>query len=164
MWRLGHQMHHAPESLDAFGALYSHPFDTFCFGTLSSFVFFPLLGLRLEAGVLSALFLTFNAMFQHANIKTPQWLGYIIQRPESHGIHHQRGIHAFNYSDLPLWDIVFGTFRNPATFSAEVGFDFGASQQIPALLLGREVSGAISSAEERESMAPDTERSRPTFF
>lgn len=141
LWRLGHQMHHAPESLDAFGALYSHPIDTFFFGTLSSFVFFPLLGLRVEAGILAALFLTFNAMFQHANIKTPRWLGYFVQRPESHGIHHQRGVHAYNYSDLPLWDMVFGTFRNPETFSEEVGFEFGASKKIPALLLGRDVSG-----------------------
>src|SRR5690606_39008231 len=44
LWRFGHQMHHAPESLDAFGALYLHPIDTFFFATLSSFVFFPLLG------------------------------------------------------------------------------------------------------------------------
>jgi hypothetical protein len=37
-----------------------------------------LLGLPVEAGVLGALFLTFNAMFQHMGMKTPRWLGYII--------------------------------------------------------------------------------------
>lgn len=163
LWRVGHQMHHAPESLDAFGALYSHPIDTFFFGTLSSFVLFPLLGLRVEAGVLCALFLTFNAMFQHANIKTPKWLGYIVQRPESHGIHHQRGVHAYNYSDLPLWDMVFGTFRNPENFSGEVGFEFGGSKRIGALLLGRNIAGGISHPEEVDSQAPDTERTRPTW-
>jgi sterol desaturase/sphingolipid hydroxylase (fatty acid hydroxylase superfamily) len=57
-------------------------------------------------------------MFQHANLRTPRWLGYIIQRPESHGIHHERGLHAFNYADLPLWDMVFGTFRNPRTLGS----------------------------------------------
>lgn len=175
LWRLGHQMHHAPESLDAFGALYSHPIDTFFFSSLTSVVFFPLLGLPVEAGILGSLFFTFNAMFQHANIKTPQWLGYVIQRPESHGIHHQRGVHAYNYSDLPLWDMVFGTFRNPESFEGEVGFELGASKKIPALLLGRDVSGGISRAEQRHegaaeeverapaSEAPDTERTRPVW-
>jgi sterol desaturase/sphingolipid hydroxylase (fatty acid hydroxylase superfamily) len=51
-------------------------------------------------------------VFQHANGDTPHGLGYLIQRPQSHAIHHQRGVHAFNYADLSLWDMVFGTFRN----------------------------------------------------
>ena len=38
-----------------------------------------------------------------ANVRTPQWLGYLVQRPESHSVHHQRGVHAYNYSDLPLF-------------------------------------------------------------
>ena len=29
-------------------------------------------------------FTTFLSIFQHTNIRTPQWLGYIVQRPESH--------------------------------------------------------------------------------
>ena len=63
--------------------------------------------------MIGTLFLTFNAMFQHANIKTPQWLCYIIQRPEMHGVHHGRKLHRLNYADLPLWDMIFGTFINP---------------------------------------------------
>ena len=89
---------------------------------------------------LGALFLTFNAMFQHANIRTPKWLGYIIQRPESHGVHHARGVHRYNYSDLPLWDIVFGTFRNPDAFEGECGLTPGASARLGAMLLGQDVS------------------------
>ena len=54
-------------------------------------------------------------MFQHWNVKTPRWLGYIIQRPESHGLHHELGVHARNYSDFPLWDMLMGTFVNPET-------------------------------------------------
>jgi hypothetical protein len=26
----------------------------------------------------------------HMNIRTPEWLGYFIQRPESHRVHHLR--------------------------------------------------------------------------
>lgn len=140
LWRASHQMHHSAESIDAFGAYYLHPLDTFLFTTWSSLVFFPLLGLTPEAGAIGAAFLTFNAMFQHANIKTPHWLGYIIQRPESHGVHHERGVHAYNYSDLPLWDIVFGTFRNPAEWEGEAGFYNGASSRIPEMLVGRPVN------------------------
>jgi sterol desaturase/sphingolipid hydroxylase (fatty acid hydroxylase superfamily) len=140
LWRWAHQMHHSAESVDAFGAYYLHPVDTFFFTTWSSLVFFPLLGLRAEAGVLAGFFLVFNAMFQHANIATPRWVGYIIQRPESHGVHHQRGKHRSNYSDLPLWDMVFGTFENPETFEEEAGFYNGASSRVGAMLVGRDVS------------------------
>ncbi|UCE88989.1 MAG: sterol desaturase family protein [Pseudomonadota bacterium] len=141
LWRAGHQMHHSAESVDAFGAYYLHPFDAFMFTTLGSLVFFPLLGVSVEAGVIAALFLTFNAMFQHANIPTPHWLGYLIQRPESHAVHHGRGIHRYNYSDLPLWDMVFGTFRNPRSVEGlEAGFYKGASSRIVAMLTGRDVS------------------------
>ena len=140
LWRAGHQMHHSAESLDAFGAYYLHPIDGALFTTLASFVFYPLLGLTAEAGIIGALFLTFNAMFQHMSVKTPRWLGYLIQRPESHSVHHGKGIHRYNYSDLPLWDIVFGTFRNPEGFQREHGFYAGASERIPEMLAFRDVS------------------------
>ena len=140
LWRMGHQMHHSAESLDAFGAYYLHPFDTFMFTTVSSLIFFPLLGLTMEAGVVGALFLTFNAMFQHMSVRTPKWLGYIIQRPESHSVHHARGVHRYNYSDLPIWDMIFGTFRNPDSFQEEQGFYKGASARIAEMLVFRDVS------------------------
>jgi sterol desaturase/sphingolipid hydroxylase (fatty acid hydroxylase superfamily) len=79
-------------------------------------------------------------MFQHANIKTPRWLGYLIQRPESHSVHHQRGRHAMNYSRLPIFDILFGTFENPEYFQSESGFYPGASRRILAMLGGVDVS------------------------
>jgi len=141
LWLAGHQMHHSAESLDAFGAYYLHPLDAAAFTSISSLVLFPLLGLGPDAGLLAALFLTFNAMFQHANIATPHWLGYLIQRPESHNIHHARDVHRYNYSDLPLWDMLFGTFRNPRTAQAGTcGFYPGASGRLIGMLLGRNVA------------------------
>jgi sterol desaturase/sphingolipid hydroxylase (fatty acid hydroxylase superfamily) len=80
------------------------------------------------------------SLFQHANVRTPVWLGYIIQRPESHSVHHARGSHAYNYAGLPLWDLVFGTFRNPREFEAEAGFYNGASRRIGAMLAGLDVA------------------------
>jgi sterol desaturase/sphingolipid hydroxylase (fatty acid hydroxylase superfamily) len=149
LWRAAHQMHHSAESLDPWGANYLHPVDTFFFATWPSLVFFPLLGLNPAAASIGVAFVAFNAAFQHANIRTPRWLGYIIQRPESHSVHHERGVHAWNYSDLPLWDIIFGTFRNPAEMAREVGFYKGASGRIPAMLLGRDVSSSPESLDAR---------------
>jgi sterol desaturase/sphingolipid hydroxylase (fatty acid hydroxylase superfamily) len=82
-------------------------------------------------------------MFQHFNVRTPVWLGYLIQRPESHSIHYYRGFHAHNYSDLPLWDLLWGTFRNSREFKVDVGFEKAESRQIGAMLCGRDVNAAI---------------------
>jgi sterol desaturase/sphingolipid hydroxylase (fatty acid hydroxylase superfamily) len=142
LWRfVGHQVHHSAERLDAWGAYYLHPFDAALFTTGASLVFVPLLGLTAEATVLGALFLTFNAMFQHANIATPYWLGYLIQRPESHNIHHARGVHRWNYADLPIIDMLFGTFWNPRSVDdTPCGFYPGASARLLDMLIGRDVS------------------------
>jgi len=140
LWRLGHQLHHSAESVDAFGAYYLHPLDAVLFTTWAVLVFFPLLGLSPEAGAIASAFLAFNAAFQHANIRTPRWLGYLVQRPESHGVHHGRGVHRYNYSVLPLWDMLFGTFRNPGAREtpASAGFYRGGSARLGAMLAFRE--------------------------
>jgi sterol desaturase/sphingolipid hydroxylase (fatty acid hydroxylase superfamily) len=91
---------------------------------------------------------TLLAVFQHANIRTPTWLGYLVQRPESHSVHHQRGVHAFNYSDLPVFDLLFGTFRNPTAFAPEQGFWHGASDQVLPMLAMRDVSRPPLAADE----------------
>ena len=141
LWRLGHQMHHSAESLDAWGAYFLHPLDAAIFISASSLVLYPLLGLSPQAGAAASAVLTFCAVLQHADIRTPRWLGYLVQRPESHAIHHARGVHAYNYADLPLWDIVFGTFRNPSAGSRpEQGFYNGASARLRDMLLFRDVS------------------------
>lgn len=142
LWKhFGHQMHHSAESLDAFGAFYLHPIDAAMFTTWSSLVFVPFLGLTLEATILGTLFLTFNAMFQHANIATPHWMGYLIQRPEMHNLHHQRGAHRYNYADLSVIDMFFGTYRNPRVIGEILcGFYDGASSRTGAMLIGRDVT------------------------
>lgn len=140
LFRWVHQMHHSAESMDAFSAYYLHPLDVLGFSTVGSLVFFPLLGLSLEAGAIASAFVTFNSTFQHANVRTPRWLGYIVQRPESHCVHHERGHHACNYSDLPLLDMLFGTFRNPPSWNGKVGYHDGASTRIGEMLVGRDVT------------------------
>ena len=76
-------------------------------------------------------------LFYHWNIRTPRWLGYLVQRPESHCIHHLRGFHRCNYSDLPLWDILFGTFANPRAQPIPCGFGPKAERRIADMLAGK---------------------------
>jgi len=140
LWRWFHQMHHSAERVDIWGALYFHPFDTLGFTFVGSLALVVGFGVSPEAAIVINLAATFFGLFQHANIRTPHWLGYFIQRPESHSAHHERGVHARNYSDLPFWDIVFGTFHNPKEFTGEVGFFDGGSKQLGPMLLGRAIA------------------------
>ena len=68
------------------------------------------------------------------------WLGLLVQRPESHAVHHQRGIHRHNYGDVPWFDMLLGTYRNPARAPDEAGFFDGASSRIGSLLIGRKLA------------------------
>ena len=140
LWRSFHQMHHSAERIDTYGAFYFSPLDMIGFTVLGSVCFALLVGLSPKAITIFLLVSTFLGIFQHANIRTPYWLGFIIQRPESHVVHHGRGIHQYNYSDLPIFDIIFGTFRNPREFENEAGFYDGASDRVLDMLLFRDVS------------------------
>jgi sterol desaturase/sphingolipid hydroxylase (fatty acid hydroxylase superfamily) len=139
LWRSFHQMHHSAERLDAFGAFYFSPLDIVGFTFLSS-IALSVVGLPAEAITYYLYATMFLGAFQHTNIRTPQWLGYIVQRPESHSVHHGRGIHHYNYSDLPLFDILFRTFRNPKDFVEKAGFDGASSAQIPQMLVFRDIA------------------------
>jgi sterol desaturase/sphingolipid hydroxylase (fatty acid hydroxylase superfamily) len=142
LWRGVHQMHHSAERLDTWGAFWFSPLDMLAWTALSSLCLTLIVGLSPQAATMVLYITTFLSVFQHSNIRTPRWLGYIVQRPESHSVHHQRGVHAFNYSDLPVFDLLFGTFRNPAVHAAEQGFYDGASARVPAMLAFRDVSQA----------------------
>ena len=141
LWRL-HQLHHAAERLDISGAFMFHPLETVLVALLFSLVSTFLLGASADAAALAGTIGFFSACFQHANIRTPRWLGYIVQRPESHSVHHGRGIHAYNYTDLPIFDLLFGTFKNPERHEVETGFYDGASQRLGRLLLGVDVNSS----------------------
>lgn len=143
LWRIFHQMHHSAERVDTLGAFYFSPLDTAGFAMLGSLTLSVVVGLSPEAITLFLFITFFLAMFQHSNIKTPQWLGYFVQRPESHTVHHRKGVHGYNYSDLPIFDLIFGTFNNPKTFEGEVGFYLGASAKISDMLLCRDISADV---------------------
>ena len=143
LWRWFHQMHHAPVRVDIAGAVLFHPFEMILNNLVSISITTFVLGLEAEATAWTSLLALFYGLFQHWNVRTPQWLGYLIQRPESHCIHHQRDLHAYNYSDFPPWDMLMGTWRNPATHESEAGFGGEASRRYGAMLLGRDVNPAL---------------------
>jgi len=145
LWRVFHQMHHSAERLDTYGAFFFSPMDMIGFTLLSTLCLSILVGMPPSAITIFLLVTNFFNVFQHANIKTPAWLGYIVQRPESHSIHHAKGVHAYNYSDLPIFDILFGTYRNPRGFASETGFYDGASSKVIDMLSFKDVSKAQES-------------------
>jgi sterol desaturase/sphingolipid hydroxylase (fatty acid hydroxylase superfamily) len=138
LWRWTHQMHHSAERVDIGGFAYGHPFDI-VLGVLVNTWVVAILGVTPVASAIAGYFGFLRSLFLHLNVKTPRWLGYIFQRPEMHGVHHERGVHAYNYG-LPLWDMLFGTFRNPAKWEQAAGFWDGASSRVGDMLLGRDVS------------------------
>jgi sterol desaturase/sphingolipid hydroxylase (fatty acid hydroxylase superfamily) len=138
LWRWTHQMHHSAERMDLAGMSYAHPFDTVLVFSVTGLAT-ALLGLTPEAAALGGLMGYVSAVVQHMNIRTPSWLGRVIMRPEAHALHHERGIHAYNYASLPIWDIIFGTFRNPEGFPEQYGFWPGASARLGSMLIGRDV-------------------------
>lgn len=140
LWRVFHQMHHSAERMDTYGTFYFSIFDMVGFTFLGSICFALLIGVTPQAVTIMLLTTMFLAIFQHTNIKTPQWLGYIIQRPESHTLHHAKGIHKHNYSDLPVFDMIFGTFKNPKGYEYETGFYDGASSKIVDMLTFKDIN------------------------
>ena len=62
-------------------------------------------------------------LYQHRDVRTPAWTGWIIQRPEAHMLHHERDVHARNFGDMPLWDRLFGTYGEPVDRDVELGFE-----------------------------------------
>ena len=140
LWRTSHQMHHSAERLDTFGAFYFSPIDMVGWTALGSFCLVFIAGFSPEAPTFIVLITNFLSIFQHANVKTPQWIGYIVQRPESHSVHHGRGTHAYNYSGLPVYDLIFGTFKNPVDFESETGFHEGSSNRIKEMIMCKDIS------------------------
>jgi sterol desaturase/sphingolipid hydroxylase (fatty acid hydroxylase superfamily) len=143
LWRAFHQMHHAPRRLDAWSAFVFHPTEAALYTLLGLGVNVLLLGLDPVAASLVGLLGVFNALFQHANVRTPRALAWLIQRPEAHSIHH--GVHRWNYSDFPLWDIVFGTYRRADGFAPQVGFDARRGARWGAMAAMRDVHAAVGS-------------------
>jgi sterol desaturase/sphingolipid hydroxylase (fatty acid hydroxylase superfamily) len=150
LWRI-HQLHHSPDRVDLPGFVYTHPLEVLLLSLqgilVNRFVFHLSPAAFLIAGACSS----FCFMFQHWNVRTPRWAGYVVQRPESHCIHHQVNHHASNYSNLPIWDLLFGTFQNPERFDGKVGFTRGRGRRLLEMLLLRDVHRSVAGRTDGDS-------------
>jgi sterol desaturase/sphingolipid hydroxylase (fatty acid hydroxylase superfamily) len=142
MWLGFHQMHHSVERLEVMASFYKHPAEQLANVVITAAIAFPLLGLSPEGAAIYTLLAGVAELFYHLNVRTPRWLGYVVQRPEMHRVHHARGHHAFNYADLPLWDLLFGTFHNPERYDEPTGFADDREQRVKDMLLFRDVNAA----------------------
>ena len=148
LWRGLHQLHHAPQRVDLSGFAFTHPAEMLATALITAVVTTLVLGIDPRAAALVGYVHAVASMVQHLNTPTPRWLSMLFQRPEAHGLHHERTIHHRNFADLPMWDMIFGTYVNPARFDGEVGFDEGigldaaAARRVGAMLAFADAHGA----------------------
>lgn len=138
LWRLGHQLHHSVARVDIASAMIFHPIDVVVQATMTLAAAW-IVGATQEATALGGVLGFVIALFQHWNIPTPRWAGWFVQRPEMHVLHHERGVHSRNFGDLPVWDMMFGTYANPETVDALVGFSDGRGRRVLFMIFCRDV-------------------------
>lgn len=139
LWKALHQIHHSPTRIETLTAFYKHPLEIATDSIISSAIVYLLLGASAEGTGWYYLFAASSEVFYHANIATPAWLGYFIQRPEHHSIHHQLGLHKYNYADVTWWDRLFGTFREAESFAQKCGFPKQHELKIPQMMVFKDV-------------------------
>ena len=139
LWTRFHQIHHSPQRLEVITSFYKHPLEMTVNSIIGSLLVFTLLGLNPEAGAVYTLCTALGEFFYHTNVKTPQWIGYVFQRPEMHRIHHEYEKHSHNYGDIVWWDMLFGTYRNPKEFRSTCGFDNEKEQRFLDMLQFKDV-------------------------
>ncbi len=143
LWLLFHQLHHSPARIETITAFYKHPLELLANSLLSAAISYLLLGLTVEMAAWVTAVSAVAEFVYHVNIRTPRWLGWFIQRPEMHRIHHERGRHFSNFGDLPLWDWLFGTYKNPETYDGPCGFRPERELALAEMLTFRNVNGPL---------------------
>lgn len=138
-WFIFHQLHHSASRIEVLTSFYKHPIEILSDAVLSALVLYPLLGCSMMGAFWNNFFAATGEYFYHANIRTPKWLRYFIQTPELHSIHHQFNVHNFNFSDIPIWDRLFGTYKDTTTFASRCGFPDNAEQKLTDILLFKDV-------------------------
>lgn len=141
-WRVCHQLHHSARRIEIVTSFYKHPVEIFLNALLGSALVYLLLGCSPGAAAICMLLSAVAEYFYHWNIRTPRWLGFLVQRPESHRIHHQFRHHTSNFADLPIWDALFGTLDNARHSPARCGFEPNDEERIAEMLLFRDLKAA----------------------
>lgn len=160
LWLWFHQFHHSAQRIETITSFYKSPQEILVDSLIITVLIYPILGLTKESSLWLTICAAFGEYFYHMNIRTPQWIGYFFQRPESHRIHHLRRKrdHSLNYADLPLWDILGGTFSNPKEMNQPTGFPPEAESRVREMICGRDV--LLSAAQEKKKRTREAYRQR----
>jgi len=124
-WEYLHKMHHSPSHMDSRIAFYRHPLEMIANTLVLLFIGKLVLDVSAQAVAIALVIEGCLEIFHHSNIrlqKRLKILGYVIQTPEQHLLHHEKGRHKSNYSPLTLWDTLFNTVAFPSTKHVSVGF------------------------------------------
>ena len=130
LWQF-HKIHHEAEVLTPFTALRTHPVDdllTITFTSLGAGVGLGLLDAITVGDITPITFLGVNALFllyyvtlynlrhTHHYLIGPRWLGWIVQSPAHHQVHHSTDPRHYDRNfafGLTIWDRAFGTLFTP---------------------------------------------------
>jgi len=153
-WLIFHQIHHSPARIETLTSFYKHPVEILSDSLLAAFMLYPLLGASLEGALWFNAFAAIGEFFYHANIRAPSWMRYLIQTPQLHAIHHARDVHRHNFSDLPIWDRLFGTYHDAVDFAPVCGFPGDGEQRLGAMLMFRDVYDAKAPADPEAAGTP----------
>lgn len=135
LWRF-HAVHHSSVHLDWLSGIRSHPFDGVFIAP--AFAFLIGAGVPLEIAGALAIAQALTGLFAHMNVR---WrlkpLHKIVLTPEFHHWHHanEPAAHHTNYSTfLPVWDLLFGTYRMP---DDQRPTRYGIDEPMPTGVLGQ---------------------------
>lgn len=135
LWKF-HAVHHSSEELDWLASFRVHPVDQVLVKGSALLPVFALGFSELAIGV-AALFYQWHALFLHSNIRIPFGpLRWIFATPEFHHWHHANEREAWDKnfsSQLPIWDILFGTAHLPGRMPTVYGVD----DEVPDGYLGQ---------------------------
>lgn len=140
LWRLFHQVHHSPQRIETFTTFYKHPAEMATNSMIASTLIYAILGLGLESAAFHSFLIAIVQLYYHSNLPSPYWMGYVIQRPEMHRLHHKYNTHKNNYGDLVWWDMLFGTYENPRDMNFKMGFDTDKENRLMDMIRFKDVN------------------------
>lgn len=115
LWAL-HSVHHIDPMLDVTSGLRFHPFEIIISNFIKVFFVF-ILGINPLSVLIFEISLNGFAMFNHSNLKLPDWLESIVSKvlitPALHTIHHSKVRRETNSNygfSIILWDVIFKSF------------------------------------------------------
>jgi sterol desaturase/sphingolipid hydroxylase (fatty acid hydroxylase superfamily)/SAM-dependent methyltransferase len=116
LWRL-HMVHHADLDIDVTTGLRFHTFEILL-SALIKLAVVIIVGPAAIAVVVFEVLLNATSMFNHSNVRMPDWLDRLLRlavvTPDMHRVHHSviRSETNSNFGfNLPWWDFLLGTYR-----------------------------------------------------